>query len=830
MDKHPVYKIISHIADIRPKELSSSLFLFFYFFLVTSVIYIVKPVKISLYLERLSFGNLPWAYLITALLIGFFMSLNSRLLQRINRSFYISLSLVFFILTLLVFWWLFKADRKWPSLAFWFWADIFTAMSVIQFWILVKDIFDSRQIKRLVGFLAGGGLLGGIAGAFFVGLLAGKVKTEDLLLACPLVLSVSLILLFFLRGLKSSKREPEGTSHVDRGRPDGGFIKSFHIFIRNRYLICLGGIMASAIIVTTLIDFQFNGSIERKFTDVEARTAFLGAFFALLLIFSYLLHVLTANRLLKNVGMQTALAISPLILLIGSAAVFVLPSAALAYWAISLKGADKSLSHSLSQSIRELLYVPVFPEIKNRIKIFLDTFVNKFARAMAAMLLLLFFSLFHLSLPQTSLLVIFFITVWLGFNRMIGKEYVGMVKRNLQIKWHNADKFIDGKIDVDMTKLVFDTLQSKAKSSVLYAMNLFDLIKRENLSPEMKKIILSQSGLVLASSMDSLLDLDGEVILPQMDDAIEEDDIDEQVREILSLEVYKELMSEKIGKIVGADGPDAEVAKMEAAKVIGMMEPSHQLYSHLKELLREDSPEVLRYAIETTGKLKKKEFAPLVVAHLKKAATRSMASQALAEHGEKILGSLKDYLTDGDEDIRIRKAIPGIMSQIGTQRAADIMAMELKKRMTDVESEIIDALYRLRKKNRLIRFQNHHIEAEIRPLIKKSYMIILEIYDLLPDEKRAKLVSDLENNLAGTLKNIFYLLSLIYPVDDVLEAYRNFSAGTKKTIADAVVLCDIFLEKELRELIIPLMEDVPVSTKVMRCRKMLKHLERREIP
>jgi AAA family ATP:ADP antiporter len=829
MDKHPVYNIVSRIADVRPKELSSSLFLFFYFFLVTSVIYIVKPVKISLYLERLSFGNLPWAYLITALVIGFFISLNSMLLQRMNRSFYISLSLVFFILTLFVFWWLFKADRKWPSLVFWLWADIFTAMSMTQFWILVKDIFDSRQIKRLVGFLASGGLLGGIAGAFFVGLLAGKVKTEDLLLACPLVLTVSLILLLFLRGAKSSKREPEGSGLKNRNRPGGDFVKSFHIFIRNRHLIFLGGIMASAIIVTTLIDFQFNGSIERKFADVNARTAFLGAFFALLLIFSYLLHVLTTNRLLKNIGMQTALAISPLILLVGSAAVFILPSAALVYWAISLKGADKSLSHSLSKSIRELLYVPVSPEIKNRTKIFVDMFVNKFARALAAMLLLLFFSLFHFSLPQTSLLVIFFIFVWLGFNRMIGKEYVNLVKRNLQIKWQDADKFIDGKIDVDMTKLVFDTLQSKAKSSVLYAMNLFDLIKRENMSPEMKKIIVSQSGLVLASSMDSLLDLDGEGILPEMDDAIEEDNIDEQVKEILSLEVYKELMSEKIEKIIRGESPDAEVAKMEAAKVIGMMEPSPQLYSHLKKLLIEDSPDVLRYAIETAGKLKRKDFVPLVVVHLKKAATRSVASQSLAEHGEKILGSLKDYLTDGAEDIRIRKAIPDIMSQIGTQRAADMMVMELKKRMGDVESELIEAMYRLRKKNRLIRFQNSYIEAEIGSLIKKSYMIIMEMHELMPDEKRAKLVSDLENNLASTLKNIFNLLSLIYPVEDVLGAYRNFSAGTKKSISDAIELCDVFLEREVRELIIPLMEDVPISTKVIRCRKMLKHLERREI-
>jgi len=830
MDKRPVYKILSRFVDIRQKEFSSSLVLFFYFFLITSATYVIKPVKISLYLEWLSFGNLPWAYLLTALFVGFFVSLNSKLLHKINRRVYISLSLVFFIVTLLLFWWLFKVDWKWLSLVFWFWADIFTATSVTQFWILVNDTYNPRQTKRLVGFLVSGGLSGGIAGALLVSLLAKAFRTEDLLLTCPVVLSVCLILVIFLRSPKTSKGETEKKGLKDSARMKTGYAKSFRMFISNRHLVLLSGIITSAIIVTTMIDFQFNSLIERTFTDMDGRTAFLGTFFTLLLVFSFLLHVLTTNRIMKNFGMQTALSITPVILLIGSVAVFFIPFAALIYWAISLKGADKSLTHALSQSVRELVYIPVSPEIKNKAKIFIDMFVNKFAKGLAAILLLVFFTLLHFSVPQISFIVISFIIVWLGFNGMITKEYVRIVKRNLKIKWQDADKFISEKIDVDLTKLVFDTLRSKEKSSVLYAMNLFDLIKSEKLSPELKKIIASKSGLVLASSMDSLLELDGEVLLPEMDDAIEEENLDEQVKEILSLDVYKELMSEQIGKIVRNESEEAEVEKMEAAKVIGMMDPGPRLLSHLIRLLKEDSPEVLGYAVESAGKLKKKEFVPVIIAQLKKTTTRRVASQALVDYGAKILGTLKDYLADGDEDIQIRKAIPDIMFRIGTQRAADMMAIELKKRSVYVESELVEALYKLRAKDSGICFQSRYIEPEILSLIKKSYLILLEMHDLMPDEKKAKLVSDLENNLAQSLKNIFELLSLVYPVEDILKAYQNISAGTKKSIDDAVDLLDNILKRELRELIFPLIEDISFDVKVKRCRKMLKDLDKTETP
>jgi AAA family ATP:ADP antiporter len=828
VDKHPLHKIVSRFVDVRQDELVSTLFLFFYFFLVTASAYIIKPVKISLFLEWLTFKKLPLAYMLTALLIGFFVTLNSKLLQRMKRELYISISLTFFIMSFLVFWWLFKIEWKWLSLVFWFWADVFTATSVTQFWILVNDEFNPRQAKRMIGFLVSGGLLGGITGALLASSLVSIIRTEDLLLACPVLLIVCLILMVSRRGFKISKGKTEIKQAEEKKREKVSYRKSFQLFAKNRHLVILGGIMASTIIVTTLIDFQFNSVVEKKFMELDTRTAFLGTFFFVLLVFSYLLHVSTTNRILKNFGIHTAILITPLILLIGTLAVFFVPITALIFWAVPLKGVDKSLAHSLSQSVRELLYIPVAPDIKYKAKVFIDLFVNKFAKGLAAVLLLLFFTLLGFTVKQLSFVVVFFILVWIGLSWRMTKEYVGIVKKNLNIKWQDADKFISDKIDVDMTKLVFDTLHNKNRSSVLYAMNIFDLIKSEKMSPELKGIISSKCDEIRACSMDSLLELDGEALLPEMDEAIEEDHLDTQIKEIMSLDVYQELMEEEIGKIVHKKSKEADVAKMEAAKVIGMMDPSSSLISHLTRLLKEDSQEVRRYALESAGKLKKRKFVPLVLDQLKNPMMGREAGKALVAYGTKILGTLKDYLADEDEDIHIRKTIPDIMFQIGTQRAADMMAMELKKGSVYLESELVEALYKLRTNDPNIRFKNRYVEPEILSIIRKSYLILIEMHDLMSNEKMASLVSDLENSLARSLKHIFELLSLIYPHDDVLRAYQNISSGTRKSIDYSCELLDNLLKRELRDYIFPLIEDIPFDEKVKRCRKMLKDLEKTE--
>ncbi|MGD8536973.1 MAG: Npt1/Npt2 family nucleotide transporter, partial [Candidatus Aminicenantes bacterium] len=396
MPKNSTHKFLSKVVDVRPEETFSSIFLFLYFFFITSSAGIIKPVKLSLFLDQLSFERLPFAYLLTAVFMGFFVSLNTRLLRAMKRHVYISISLVFFMASLLIFWFLLQKEWQWVYYLYWLWSEIFMVTTVTQFWILVNDIYHPRQAKRLVGFLVSGGLLGGIFGSLLSSALANVVKTEGLLLICPIILGIGLVVVFFVKQFQREDAEEGSEKKDERKKQKVGYVESFRLLKKSRHLIFLSGIMVSAIVVTTLIDFQFNSVVEHRFIDEkDAQTAFFGLFFAGLMVFSFLFHTFLTSRILRRFGIRIALLIAPFLLLAGSGAVFLF-TGVLFSWAIILKGVDKSLGHSINQSVRELLYIPIPPEIKYKAKVFIDMFVNKLARGIGALLILLTLLVFGL--------------------------------------------------------------------------------------------------------------------------------------------------------------------------------------------------------------------------------------------------------------------------------------------------------------------------------------------------------------------------------------------------------------------------------------------------
>jgi ATP/ADP translocase/HEAT repeat protein len=828
MNSGRAHRLLRRVVDIQPGETRTTLLLFVYFFLMMAAAYVILPLKTSLFLKKLTPKTLPLAYLATAVLMSFVAAFNTRLLQTLNRKRYISLSLLFFTAGLPVFRILFGTGQTWVSMVFWFWAEVFLAISVIQFWILVNDIYTPRQAKRFIGFFVSGGLLGGVAGSLAASVLSWLIGSEELLLVCPFFLLAGLGIILVLPPNPEEKRPEKEIRKEGAPKSRVGYLQSLHILIKSRYLLLLSGVMLVGFAVSKFIDFQFSHALHVRFTD-DQRTAFLGVFYTLLLVASYLLHILLTNRILREFGLRAALFISPVVLALGAAFGLFIPAGAvktMMVWTSLMRGADKSLSHSLSQSTREILYIPVPVETKYKAKIFIDLFINKFADALAALFLLVFFNLLHFSLPRLSVLTLAFLLVWAYLNHRISREYVGIVKKNLTIKWPDADKFVFEQIDVDATKLVFDTLESRQRSSVLYAMNLMDLIKKDQLSPELKKIITAKSSEVRAGSFDALLDVSGEALVPEWDDALEEQDLDAQVREILSLDVYQELMRERVEKIAEARDGDAVVSQMEIAKALGMMTGDSPLVQNLGRLLKHDSPEVVRYALESAGRQKKREFVPLVVPHLGRPATQQAAGQALLEYGDKIAGTLKDYLADPKEDIKLRKAIPDILARMGTQRATDLLVRELKKRDSAVQGEVIEALTKIRSRSPFLRFSERDIDSEVFTAVKKACILVLELFNAQKENKKAVLAAELENILARTLKQIFELASLVSPHEDVMRAYQNYREGTKRSVDYALELLENILKKDIKEALLPLLEDRPLDEKAQTCRKILKALEK----
>ena len=867
MAKSRLYRILSRIIDIRPGEEIIASLLFLYFFFIMFPYYIIKPYRDAKYIVVEGSENLPIAYLTTAIVMVIVVAFYSRLQVRVPRRVLIIVCLVFFMVTCLISQRLFVAGEKftWMPLVFWVWANIFIVVLGTQFWMLVNDVFNPREAKRMIGFLGSGGLLGGIFGALLTFFLGRKYPDSLLLIAFGiLILSIFVVNLIFIwqrrKGSPDDKAEKKDKQKgVEPARV--GFIDCFNTVRKNHYLTLLAVVVILTVVVATFIDYQSKTVIDIHEERIDEMTSLFGLFHAALLVIPFLISMFMTSGIIKRFGIRLTLLFFPFLLLLCAFGIGIWPFFG---WALAIKTSDKSLSFSLNQFTREILYIPISPELKYKAKVFIDMFLNRFAKGIGALVLMIIPFIMNFTQPSVlqkaevsekpsvfemtdesqrfdemrlddirrdrvkyaSGFSVVFIFAWIFFNLKVSKEYTKTVKKKLEIKWNRADRLVAEKVDVDYTKLIFDTIESRNRSSVLYAMHVFDLIKQDKLTPEVKKLISHKSDEVKVSALGGLFESGGIGILPETDEIIREDVLEKEIGEIMSLDVYQEVMKSYVENALRDESMESETTKMEVAKAIGLMGSESPLARKLEELLWDESPEVSKYALESAAKLKKKEYVPVLIQKLSNPITSEDASVALGKYGEKVIGALSDYLSDQEENIELRRGVASVLARIGTQDAGDFLIWELEEGHGEINTELIDALDRIRSEKSEVLFQEDKVETQILQEIKKYCQMVVEHFGTKLKRKKQEKSEDLHEDLNVSLMNIFKLFGLIYPREDIMRAYQNMKVGTKDSVDYGIELLDNTLQKELRDIIVPLVEDLSLEEKVKRCRGSLKNLSR----
>ena len=830
MGKKFLFKTLSRFIDIKPGEEILCFFLFFYFFFLTWPNSIIQAVKNAKYLILMTSLNLPIAYLLTAALMGFVVTFHTKLQEKVPRQTLVVSSLIFFIATAPVFGMLFtgkEAAPPWLPLTFWIWSNVFVLVLITQFWIVINDVFNPREAKRLIGFFGSGGILGGIIGGLFAGFF-GNIIPDYLLYIATGILVISCIFINYIFMWQKRTEIQDKISETQTSRqkkPDKvGFRSSLDVVRKHKYLVLLAAVVALTEIVSTLIDFQVKTFIESA-TAQKNLMSFFGYFEAVLLVIPLLFQLFLTSKLIKRYGVRFALLLYPITILFCSFGLAVFAMTAGLVFALIIKTSDKSLSFSINQSVRELLFIPVSPEFKNRVKIFIDMFINRIAKGAGALILLLIIGITPLFYPNTtdetgiqfvarrvqivSLFSILFIIAWIVLNIKVSKEYTNTLKKKLKLRWTRADAVVDKELDIDFMKLILDTLEDKNRSDVLYAMDLLDLIKKDKLTPEVRKLIGYKSDERTVSSMDVLFQTEGAALAPQMDDSLIDERDEKEIKEIMQLDSYQEIMKGYVDKVLDKDNTDSETAKMEVAKGIGLMEANSTLVEKLEDLIEDQSLDVSRYAMESAAKLKLREFLPQIIEKLKNPLTQADASAALVKYGTKIIGTLSDYLSAEDEDMDGRISIVSVLAQIGNQETADLLSLELNHTEDEIGSAIIDALDKIRSENTHIEFSENIILGKIQEKMEHEYKAFLDSFKM-GEKPKAYTISHAD---------IFKLMGLLYSYEDIVKAYQNIDLGTRDSIGYAIELLDNILPKDLKIRLFPLVDNISIEERINLCRE-----------
>ena len=129
--------------------------------------------------------NLPWMY--TGTLIGMLIAnaLYAAIVTRMSRRRFIPIAYRFAVANLFVFFLLMRwmpaaQERTILAPIFFIWVSVFNLFATTMFWSFMADVFTPEQAKRLFGFIAVGGSLGGIVGGLVTSSLAGKLEHRTL--------------------------------------------------------------------------------------------------------------------------------------------------------------------------------------------------------------------------------------------------------------------------------------------------------------------------------------------------------------------------------------------------------------------------------------------------------------------------------------------------------------------------------------------------------------------------------------------------------------------------------------------------------------------------
>jgi CRP-like cAMP-binding protein/HEAT repeat protein len=244
-------------------------------------------------------------------------------------------------------------------------------------------------------------------------------------------------------------------------------------------------------------------------------------------------------------------------------------------------------------------------------------------------------------------------------------------------------------------------------------------------------------------------------------------------------------------------------------------------------LLYDPSPEVADEAMESVHAAGTSDFVfvPTLVSLLRNRRLKGRARIALVAYGEPVVDALAFFLRDPEEDIWVRRHIPGTLGQIPSQKTVDVLVAALAERDGFIRYKVVSALERLRREHPELTLQQEPIE-KLAIQEARRFFTFLSLHDNLFGKEKLKadslLSQGLTEQMARLRNRIFKLLTLLYDPVDVDAARYTLEHGDARGRSSASEYLDNILSSGLRKQVLPVLEDMPRDERVRRGNVLIK--------
>ena len=854
-------RLLSPIVEVRKEEAAGMALMFAYSFLAMTAYNILKPVTRSTFIRDLGADNLPYVLLAAGLIIGVLMTGYSWIVARLPRRSALAIIQLGMAAVLVGFWFLFQTGAGWASAAFYILGLLLGVLLISQFWTVANLVYDPRQAKRLFGFIGGGAPLGGMAGSFIALSYTDEIGTTNLLLVSSVLLVISAFVVWTI--IRRTPVDP--ATLVEAAEEKGvGFTEAIILLRDSKHLQIIGLVISFAAVGAAIIEQQLNMAAEaaKGQTATDAITVFLAKVQLWTSTIGFIIQVWLTSKIHRYLGIGFALMVLPVSL--GASALVMLFNAAL--WAPGLaRVLDQSLRYTVDKTTREILFLPLDADIKLKAKSFVDVTVDRGAKALAALLLLVLVKPWGLGLDwqRLSYASLAVMALWIFMSFRARRGYLLAFRQSIERRnVEPAELRLTG-ADLSTIETLVQELSHPDPARVVYAIDMLESLEKASLVTPL--LLYHESAQVRERALRAMSEARTGLAagwLPQVRRALGDADAGVRAAALRALGAIAREDAPSLARPMLAD-PDPRIrataavaltaspdpADLEAAEttladiVLGTSESSRRARVEvaaalgevrdprfqrlLVPLLHDAAADVADQAMESVQKAGAANFlfVPVLVSLLRNRHLKGRARAVLVSYGEPVVDALAYFMADEGEDPWVRRHIPGTLALIPSQTSVDALVERLGDPDGFLRYKVIAALVRLRQAAGGLTVPPARVEEHI---VRDAhrYFECLSLHQNLATAGRLAgdplLGTALQQKMRRGRNRIYQLLSLIYPPADIAAAEWTLTYGEARTRASASEYLDNILTGRIRKMVMPVVEDLPADERVRRGNVLLR--------
>lgn len=314
------------------------------------------------------------------------------------------------------------------SLGFYIYISIFALITVTYFYQYCQSLLTIRDAKRIYAFIGSAAISGGVFGGYLTSILVPFVGNLGMVICSAILLIISGVIIHFIH---KGYSEDEANTLYTVESPSSA-IDQLSI-LNNSHVKNIAMIIGLGVVVSKLVDYQFNFLAYENIKGEDALTAFFGFCFSSINVVGLCLQMFLVSKIMKRFGVSKSLAVMPLFLLLGSVLLLIFP---ILFFGVVIKLIEGSLKQSVYKTSTEINIMPLTTSLRNRAKTFVDVVVDSIATGLVGIIIYILINKAALPFYFIGGITSFIICLWIyaiyRSSRTYKIELAKMVKGDYQ--------------------------------------------------------------------------------------------------------------------------------------------------------------------------------------------------------------------------------------------------------------------------------------------------------------------------------------------------------------------------------------------------------------